>query len=101
MIDLTTDPPTLFGDPPVVRALCADGIARNVRLSPLGADTFFSVPGRVSVRGKTVSGYLTRETADGWTTETPDDPAVWKFVAYTYGRNAGMLPRGAWKRSDA
>lgn len=98
MTDLPTNPPTMFGDPSRVRAICSDGTVRTVRLSPLGADTFFSIPGRVSVRGKTVSGYLTRETADGWTTETDGDPAVWKFVAYTNGRNAGMLPVGAWER---
>lgn len=84
------------------RAICADGRVRAVRFQNGGiADTFFSVPASVKVNGRTVSGYVTVETAEGWTTETADDPAVVKFVAYQYGRNADALPRGAWKRETA
>jgi hypothetical protein len=61
------------------------------------ADTFFSIPASVTVGGKTVSGYVTVETAAGLTTSTDDDPAVVKFVAAQYGKNAGMLPEGAWR----
>lgn len=39
-------------------AMCSDGIVRTLkRISPT-ADTFFSIPAAVSVRGKTVSGYV-------------------------------------------
>jgi hypothetical protein len=78
------------------RAMCADGIVRAVRLAST-ANTFYSVPASVQVRGKTVSGYITVETAHGYSTETDDDPAVIKFGATYYGRNAEMLPAGLWR----
>ena len=82
------------------RAVCSDGKVRAVRFQNGGiADTFFSIPASVKVNGRTVSGYVTTETVDGWTTATDDDPAVVKFVAYQYGRNADALPAGAWKRA--
>lgn len=74
-------------------ALCTDGIVRRVRFRNGGiADTFFSIPCSVSCKGKTVSGYVTVETVEGWTTPTEDDPAIVRFVAYTYGRNGHLLP---------
>jgi len=80
------------------RAICADGKVRNVRFQNGGTpDTFFSVPASVSVAGKTVSGYVTVETAEGWSTPSADDPAVVKFIRYEYGKNARFLPAGAWK----
>lgn len=83
----------------VTQVLCSDGKRRTVRCSSLGADTFFSIPSKVSVEGKTVSGFLTRESLAGFTTASELDPAVWKFVAYPYGKNAGLLPRGAYRVS--
>lgn len=80
------------------RAVCSDGTVRAVRFGAGIADTFFSVPCSVKVAGRTVSGYVTVETVEGWTTETDGDPACVKFIAYTYGKNADALPRGAWKR---
>jgi hypothetical protein len=75
------------------RALCTDGKVRAFRPSNAGqADTFFSVPGSVKVGGKTVTGYITTETRDGYSTATDDDPAVVKFVAYRYGKNGHLLP---------
>jgi hypothetical protein len=71
--------------------LCEDGKQRTATCSDRGADTFFSIPARVRARGKTVSGYVTRETLAGYDAETPDDPAVWKFIAYRYGKNAGAI----------
>lgn len=81
-----------IGPRKVFRALCADGEQRTATCSPNGADTFFSIPARVRARGKTVSGYVTRETLDGFDTETEDDPAVWRFIAYRYRKNAGAIP---------
>jgi hypothetical protein len=46
----------------------------------------------VKVGGKTVTGYITTETRDGYSTATDDDPAVVKFVAYRYGKNGHLLP---------
>lgn len=44
------------------RLLCSDGQVRAASLAST-ADTFFSVPASVRVRGKTVSGYMTVEEA--------------------------------------
>lgn len=78
------------------RALCSDGKVRALSRIAQTADTFFSVPASVKVDGRTVSGYVTTETAQGFTTESAGDPTVVKFVAYTYGRNADALPAGKW-----
>ena len=75
------------------RALCVDGKIRSVRFPSGGiADTFFSVPAVVTVKGKTVSGYVTVETVEGYSTPTEDDPAIVRFVAYSYGKNGHLLP---------
>ena len=50
------------------RMLCADGVVRTTRYIASTADTYFSVPCSVKVKGKTVSGYLTVETRDGFET---------------------------------
>lgn len=42
------------------RLLCSDGVIRAAELAPT-ADTFFSVPARVRVKGKWISGYYTGE----------------------------------------
>ena len=39
------------------RALCPDGKVRSIKLA-ITADTFFSVPARLSYRGTTVSGFM-------------------------------------------
>lgn len=83
--------------PRIVRkALCADGSQRSAYCSALGADTFFSIPAHVKVRGRTVAGYVTRSTLNGFSTETPADPAVWKFVHYPGRKNGGLIERQEW-----
>lgn len=74
-----------------MRAVCSDGIARSCVMTHF-PDTFFSIPARVTVRGKTISGYLTSATVDGSDVETSDDPAILTFRAYRYGKNADVLP---------
>ena len=64
--------------------LCADGVVRTSTRMSSTPDTFFSIPGAVKVRGKTVSGYFTHGDLDGTTTVM--------FVAYRYGKNADVLP---------
>lgn len=76
------------------RVLCSDGKVRATSRISSTPDTFFSVPCAVKVNGRTVSGYLTCETLDGFTCAMPDDPTVVKFCAYTYGKNADALPNG-------
>jgi hypothetical protein len=83
------------------RVMCSDGKVRTVRRIAETADTFFSVPCAVKVSGRTVSGYLTVETRSGSSIETNDDPAVAKFIAYAYGRNADALPAGAFRSAEA
>lgn len=74
------------------RVLCADGRVRALaRIAPT-ADTFFSVPAAVKVKGKTVSGYVTVEAMSGSSVDTLQDPAVARFMAYSYGKNADLLP---------
>jgi hypothetical protein len=80
------------------RALCSDGKVRSLKRIGETADTFFSIPAAVTVDGRTVAGYVTIETEDGFSTETDVDPAVVKFVAYTYGKNHDALPSGKWTR---
>jgi hypothetical protein len=66
-----------------------------VRTARLGstADTFYSVPATVTVKGRTVSGFL---TFTGNSLDRPADPMVVKFIANAYGRNADALPEGAY-----
>lgn len=48
-----------------VNVLCFDGVRRVVRLN-IQPDTYFSWPGRCTIKGKTVRGYVTGiETDDG------------------------------------
>jgi hypothetical protein len=80
------------------RVMCSDGAVRSLKRIAETADTFFSIPAAVTVKGRTVAGYVTFETADGSSVATPDDPMVAKFIAYTYGKNGALLPHGAWRR---
>lgn len=79
------------------RVMCSDGRVRALKRIATTADTFFSVPASVAVRGRTVAGYVTVECVSGSSVETDDDPAVAKFVAVTYGRNHDALPDGVWR----
>lgn len=74
------------------RAMCSDGRVRALARIAQTADTFFSVPAAVKVKGRTVSGYVTVDTVSGSSVATDDDPAIVRFRAYTYGRNGGLLP---------
>lgn len=64
---------------------CEDGVRRNA-FTTAEPDTFFSIPACVYVGSKTVGGFLTveEETVTG-------EHAGWKFVAYSYGKNAGLI----------
>lgn len=73
------------------RALCPDGKVRALKRIALCADTFFSVPAAVSYKGKTVAGFVTVTTREGYDTPTDDDPAIVKFVPYTYRKNGGLF----------
>ncbi len=74
------------------RALCSDGIRRNIQIT--GApDTFYSIPGRVTVKGKTVTGFVMTYEPDAL--DPPIDeslPTDYKFIANSYGKNGAILP---------
>lgn len=77
------------------RVMCPDGIVRATARIAMTADTFFSVPCAVNVRKggpiHKVSGYLTIEAVSGSSVVTDDDPAIVKFIPYTYGKNANAF----------
>lgn len=79
------------------KALCSDGKVRTVSRIAQTADTFFSIPASIRVKGKTVAGYITFGTASGLSTATESDPARVEFHAYGYRKNGGMLPE--WNQS--
>ena len=74
------------------RALCSDGKVRKLKRVGM-ADTFFSMPAAVSVKGKTVTGFITTCTEQGFSTESDTDRTVVYFHANLYGKNANLLPR--------
>lgn len=86
-----------FGSYVAARVMCADGQVRTAKRVAATADTFFSVPCAVTASGRTVSGYLTVEARSGASTTSDRDPAVVKFAAFEYGRNADALPAGLWR----
>lgn len=51
-----------------INVLCADGKRRTVRLNQR-SDTFFSWPGRTTIRGKTVTGFITSFTTENGETD--------------------------------
>ena len=46
------------------RLLCADGVIRAAELAQC-ADTFFSIPASIRIRGKRISGYATTDESEG------------------------------------
>jgi hypothetical protein len=81
--------------------MCSDGRVRTLKRIAPTADTFFSIPASVTVDNRTVAGSVTVETVAGSSVATDDDPAVAKFVAYTYRRNGDALPAGLWREHPA
>jgi hypothetical protein len=73
------------------KALCPDGKVRAFRGGT--ADTAFSIPVQMSAKGTTVSGFVTVETMEGYSTPTDDDPAVVKFFPYKYGKNHALVEK--------
>lgn len=89
--------PFTVGPRRIVDCLCPDGTMRTAYCSNRGADTFFSIPARVYAKGKTVAGFVTRESLAGFTLiDIGNDPSVWKFFPYTYRKNWMLvtLPEG-------
>lgn len=66
------------------KCLCSDGVRRTAWVSGQ-ADTWFSIPARVKVKGKTVSGYVTGRDFD--------HPNDLEFHQYLYCKNHNLLPK--------
>lgn len=64
--------------------LCSDGKVRRATVTR-EADTFFTLPARVKVNGRTVTGHV-------YVNELDYPEPVWCFSAYAYLRNADALP---------
>lgn len=82
----------------VVGALCDDGTLRTATITG-HPDSFFSQPARVTVRGRTVTGFVTVDdmlpintttayTADG---RAAIPMGVWRFHAAEYRKNGAMI----------
>lgn len=61
-----------------VYAECEDGIVRRVKV--LEADTFFTRPASVTIKGRYVKGFVTAKTLTRGEVALDDDPALWQFV---------------------
>lgn len=73
-------------------AMCADGIVRRLKRIAITADTFFSIPAAVSVRGRTVSGYVSiTDLSDANGNGTANDPQS-TVTFHATGKNREMLP---------
>jgi hypothetical protein len=75
-------------------ALCPDGKVRRLKRIAGTADTFFSVPAAVEVRGRTVTGYVTVQTREGLSTPTEDDPPIVKFFPVKNRKNSDAFEQG-------
>lgn len=71
------------------KALCSDGVVRSVKLGI--ADTFSTVPARCTIKGKTVSGYISSLPSDFC--RAPDAPEnVREILAfYPLGKHKHLL----------
>lgn len=67
------------------RAMCSDGKVRAIKRIAPTPDTFFSIPASVTVKGKTVAGYVTTDTVGD------DEISTVKFIAYTYRKNGNLI----------
>lgn len=70
----------------VIGALCEDGRRRTAYITA-EADTYFSIPARVSVKGKTVTGFVSG-------CENEQGEQDYTFTANLYGKNHALLDGG-------
>lgn len=82
-----------FGSPVGCRQqniLCSDG-KRRTAVFAAEPDTFFTIPASVRVNGKSVSGFVWHDDLI-YDDDYQTTPGVWKFTAYSYGKNGHLLP---------
>jgi hypothetical protein len=72
-----------------VDAVCGDGFVRRARICG-EATTVWTLPARITIKGKTVTGHL---TCDEEATGNEERPfvEVWRF--HCLGKNADIVPR--------
>lgn len=70
-----------------VGVLCSDGKRRTARITG-EADTYFSIPAAVTVKGKTVSGFVTGFTHHN----APDYTDDLEFISIENRKNTALLP---------
>ena len=63
------------------KLLCADGVLRSAELAPC-ADTLFSIPASIRIKGKRVKGYASCEEV--WETGETIDKQTFKGRVYTF-----------------
>jgi hypothetical protein len=67
------------------RLLCADNIVRAAELAQC-ADTFFSIPASIRIKGKRITGYATSDESNGervWTFRPMDiEKEAYPFLAW-------------------
>ena len=74
----------------VTKVLCSDGVRRTAWITG-EHDTSFSLPARVKVKGKTVSGFVSGDPY--WHLGgVSGDGVDWQFHTYLTGKNAALLP---------
>lgn len=78
----------------ITNVLCSDGKFRTFTASA-EADTFFTTPGSIKVKGKSVSGFVWHDNMIWDEAEFPD--GLWKFTAYGFKKNGHLLPE--WKKN--
>lgn len=73
----------------VTNVLCSDGKFRTFWAQG-EPDTFFSQPGRVKVKEKTVTGFIWHDTL--YEDEENYPEGIWKFSANSWMKNGKILP---------
>lgn len=81
-----------------VRAIASDGKVRTATFTA-EADSFFTVPARMTVHGRTVTGHVTAWEGDLWEYPGIDAPegVEYAFTAHSYRKNGDALP--AWPKA--
>jgi hypothetical protein len=70
----------------ISKVICEDGSQRFCKI--VGEPTtWFSIPAKVNVNKTSVTGFVIAESLQGYETPRPDDPMVYKFIAYKYNKN--------------
>jgi hypothetical protein len=79
------------------KVLCDDGKVRTATVTG-HADTWFSLPSRVKVNGKTVTGYISARSPFGLIHKEMD--TLWMFSAYRYRKNHAEINVLGCKKND-